>query len=440
MILQCDAFTLELGTLHLSGDGFSLSGGQIAHIHGLSGSGVNDLLLLIAGLQNIRGQTSPAQGKKVIRTPKYVSIEKLMFLRLLSKPLYEYPDQERARLVGVIFENPELFIVGRNVLEDFQYAFAALGYPPPDNRLLKEYGLYEKTLRRTEHLSGGEQHRLNCASALTLGHKLIIADFSYSNLDADFLKTLYSYLIKSAKGETALIVHGLPRNPSFNAASMSLVVEDGKLSLKDPDPNIFPTSDEERRRLTHAFQSRSIGSGAVLKVDGLCRSGVTQPVFFDIKENEIVQIWGQNGCGKTTLGKSIVGIFKKFDGTFSLDSGVEPVLCLQNPERQFIEMSVIREMPDKELLQFIDISEKDWNTHPRSLCRAKQKLLGTLLTLRRSKGLTILDEPTSGLDFPSKLTFIKLLNKFSDRAVLIFTHDEAIADIGRKLAWEGITS
>ena len=39
------------------------------------------------------------------------------------------------------------------------------------------------------------------------------------------------------------------------------------------------------------------------------------------RENEFVAILGQSGCGKTTLGKSIIQLVKATDGTMMYDFG-----------------------------------------------------------------------------------------------------------------------
>lgn len=440
-IVRFDKFSLTLNKKSLSSEPLALAAGDKAYLLGLSDSGVTEFLFLVSGLLNLRGSTSPASKNQLVRTTQIVPVDQLGFVKLLDKPLYSYSNSERSKLIGFIFENPELFAIGRNVTEDFQYSFAAVGKPLPDPRHLKKYGLFDIRDRETEVLSGGEQHRLNCASVLELGHKFIIADFSYSNLDLDFLQQVVALLHESAQNGSALLIHGLPMHSDVNGHIRTFVMSNGRLAEASPDPNLFPTVEASIERLSLQFCNRSAGSRTILDVDRLVgRIGITRPVTFKIFEGEVAQIWGQNGCGKTTLAKTIVRSLKPDAGSFQLAEGVFPVMCFQNPERLFIESSIWKELPDAGELQFIGIDDPEWYAHPRSLSRAKQKLLGTLLALKRSRGLTILDEPTSGLDFPSKLKFIDILNRYDSHTTLIITHDPALRHIGRTIRWEEIAS
>lgn len=440
-IINFDNFNLQLSNISLSGGPISIAGGDVCHLFGLSGSGVTEFLLLASGLLNMRGITSPAAKNHLVRTTQFIPNDQLAFVELQEKPLYSYSNGERSRLIGFIFENPELFTIGRTVIEDFQYSFAAIEKKLPYPGLLRKYGLYDIRDRETQVLSGGEQHRLNCASVLELGHIFIIADFSYSNLDQDFLQEVLGLLHEKANQGSALLIHGLPPPLKPSRTNRTFVISNGNLTESNPDPSLFPNPDAALQQLSQLFQKRSESSTAVLKVHNLVgRRGVTRPISFEIHEREVVRIWGPNGCGKTTLAKILVNTIREDAGSYQLANGVFPALCFQNPERLFIESSIWKELPDCNELSSIGIPEAQWSAHPRSLSRSKQKLLGTLLAFKRSSQFAILDEPTSGLDFPSKLKFVEILNRHPNHTVLIITHDPALDSIGRRIRWEDITS
>lgn len=435
---SCNKFNINLINNNISGDGFKIQPGEIIYMYGLSESGMSDLLLLFAGLHNLRGLTKPTDGKKLIREPNSIPIEDLSFLQLLEKPLYEYSYEERARNIGTIFENPDLYILGRDVLEDFYFTHSSLGLKLPDLRVLKQFGLYEKVYRKTDQLSGGEKHRLNCASIFTLSPKLIIADFSYSNLDSEFISYFYELIKTHPFSEISYIIYGLPNHTEMQIESRKFVLDNNQLKEKEPDPTEFPSVKEEEKIIRDLYKNRTIIDSEVLNVNSLGRlNRITQPVSFSMKRNEILQIWGPNGCGKTSVGKILIEILKEYVGTFHFN-GVRPSISMQNPERQFIDSKIIKEMPDESLLELAGIKETEYNSHPLSLSRSKQKLLSIILAFSRSKEFVILDEPTSGMDFPAKKLFINILNHFNSHSVLIFTHDESLQSIGKLAYWKDI--
>lgn len=74
--------------------------------------------------------------------------------------------------------------------------------------LLKDVGLGEKTHRRANHLSGGEQQRVAVARALANNPTLLLADEPTGNLDAQNSELVFDLIRKLAheKGQSALVV------------------------------------------------------------------------------------------------------------------------------------------------------------------------------------------------------------------------------------------
>lgn len=441
-VLSCEPFDLQLAGLRLQSDGFRLPKGTINVMHGMGGSGINEFLMLLAGLQTARMSSRPATGASIVREKVSVPLEDLRFLKLYGEPIHEIHPEERVRRIGFVFENPELFTVGRTVLEDFQYTFAATKQDLPEPQGLRAYDLYEKRHRHTELLSGGEQHRLNCASVLEMARDLIIADFSYSNLDPDFLDVGVKWFRERAERGTTILVHGLPQLLGPERGGISLMVMDGRIRVATDRPaDLFPDLVKEKEILETLYGRRAGSGKTILDIKHVGRmDGVTQPASFTVSAGEVVQLRGPNGCGKTSLGRMIAGQLRDYVGEIWKRNGLRPSLCLQFPERLFIEGSVFEEIPDENLRATLDLTGSELAGHPRKLGRAKQKLLGAAVALSHGRGLTVLDEPTSGMDFPTKKTFMKLLAAHEDQAVIIINHDPALFDVGRVLKWEDITT
>jgi len=440
-ILTCERFAVDLGKQVYKGEEFTIAPGQIAHIFALSEFRAQDFLYLIAGLQHSRGLTLPATTNSLRRTDLEVTAEKLDFILLRDKPIYSYTPLERARLVGMVYENPEVAIIGNMVIEDFWYSFAAID--SFDRHLpaavLQRYGLYEKLNRPTDVLSGGERHRLNCACALELEPNLLIGDFSASNLDKDFLKDFLLWIKEFINRGNAVLLTGLSVDElRIFGEYTPLRVQNETIEIGDHDPEFFKSRAEENKILKAYLKDRRKDGQPLVKVNNLHIPGRTQPISFDIAENEILIVEGPNGCGKTTLGHILAGRIhrRNYVGDFEFEEKINPALCLQHPERSFVWLTVERELPHKDLLKICGISEEQWQAHPRKLSRAQQKLLSVAVTLSNSSRFAILDEPTCGMDFPAKLKFVELLNYFRDMTILIFTHDAALDNFCRTIRYQ----
>lgn len=440
-VLHSDSFSITTENCTFISDGFSLRRGEIGVLYGLSSERIQDFLYLIGGLINQRGITRPAEPGKLVRETFLVPEEQLKTINFLGQPLYSYSSFERASYIGFIFENPELFIIGNTVIEEFKYSFAALRKEAPSPHVLERYNLYRKVDLKTESLSGGERHRLNCAAVFELSQNLVIADFSNSNLDADFTEKVVEWFQDLViLQQRAVFLTGIHAEKFTRVNPVKYFIQDGYIEVREPDGKLFPSEQEERRELQSKFKARDLGTNIVLEVKSLHLIGVTPPVSFQLKERELLVVKGPNGCGKTTLGKILTRRIQKGIGGTFWPKDNKPVMSLQYPERFFVMKSVHKELPNEELLNLCGIDPDLWGNHPRSLSRAQQKLLSIVMSLEWSEGYAILDEPTSGMDFLAKKRFVGILNKFSEKAIIIITHDTAISFEGLTRDWKDITS
>jgi|SRR5215831_2530751 len=443
VLLHSDPFQLGTDYGALSSGGFSLARNEIGILHALSSEKAAEFLYLISGLYNKRVLTKPARKGTLIREEIKVLVEDLSFLRFGANLLYEFSKDNvaRARKIGFIFENPELFIMGNTVIEEFRYGFAAAGKSPLPSQALERYGFGDnKILRQTEFLSGGEHHRLNCAAVLELKPDLLVADFSSSNLDPEFTTALINWLEDLALQGSSIFLTGLHPTRFRRLIPKSYVLENGVFSQRPPAQGLFPDSAEERQSLSSLLKPRDVGTSNVLEVKSVGVPMITSPVSLNLRERELLILNGPNGSGKTTLGKILTKRMKRgFTGSF-WPNDARPVMSLQYPDRSFVMTRVIDALPNRELLDMCGITEDQDLVHPRRLPRSQQKLLAVAITLSLSSTYAILDEPTSGMDFPSKKRFISLLNYFADKGILMITHDEAISFDGMTREWVDLIS
>ena len=100
----------------------------------------------------------------------------------------EYPTREMAKVVGMVFDNPEYQMTQTSVAEEVALGLENLGIPSVEmpaivNDALETVGLSGLQERSPFALSGGQQQRLAIASALAMKPEIFVMDEPTSNID-----------------------------------------------------------------------------------------------------------------------------------------------------------------------------------------------------------------------------------------------------------------
>lgn len=181
---------------------------------------------------------------------------------------------------------------------------------------------------------------------------------------------------------------------------------------------------------------------------------VLRGVSFNIEPGKIVGLLGPNGCGKTSMIKSIVGLINDYEGEI-LINGEKPGVDSKNaiaylPEKNFLPAwmtpkAAINYMADfyknfnkdkaYEMLRAFDLDEKQ---KIKTMSKGQQEKVQLLLVMSREAQLYILDEPLGGVD-PVARDFILetiMKNHLANSTILLSTHliydIEGILDRDRK--------
>ncbi len=439
MLLKLPAFDVTFDGSQISGSDVTLQQGDLIELHGLSGAGCETFLLLLGGLIPSLTRTEPSAKGKIVRPTIRIAPEDLPPVRFDDSPLHGMDEVDRASTVGIVFGEPELFILGETVWEEFRYGFSAVNRNAPRINALERYGLYGKQNLRTETLSCGEQHRLNWACFLELRPPVVLADLSSANLDSEFLDHLRSWLI-GRRGSQIAVVHGVPRGHFGNAATQ-WHFNDGILHQGPPDDDDIPHRNAARDLLTEEFRARQTRDPVKLQVAELCRDEVTGPVSFNLHEREVLRISGPNGVGKTTLGKILTGQIRRVEvngGTIPLVRSMKAAMSFQYPGRAFLAPNLRLELSDPQVVDICEFSDTELAAEPRSLPFSRQKLAASAIALSIAEDFAVLDEPTAGMDFHDKLRLVRLLNHRNELSSIIISHDLEIEAIGRSITWDEI--
>ena len=164
-------------------------------------------------------------------------------------------------------------------------------------------------------------------------------------------------------------------------------------------------------------------------------------VNFNLKVGGILEIFGRNGVGKTSLIKTIFGVENEkaeiYDGKISLDESARVGIYSQEIGSEFFEMNLKDAIEKIYLDQNISITEEkiyrilhqylfsteDFETPIRELSGGQKARFQLIKMLSNEPQILILDEPTSHLDLPSIEELERALKNYSG-AIIFVSHDD----------------
>jgi oligopeptide/dipeptide ABC transporter ATP-binding protein len=181
-------------------------------------------------------------------------------------------------------------------------------------------------------------------------------------------------------------------------------------------------------------------------------------VSFDVETGEVVGVVGESGCGKSTVGKCIVGLHEPTQGQVlwndkdlallkkdeKRDIRREFQMVFQNPfsalnPRQKIkdvlleplEVHSLLKLSErlafvKELMIRVGLSETDLLKYPHEFSGGQRQRIGIARALACQPSLIVLDEPVSSLDVSVQASILNLLVKLNrDQKIsyLFISHD-----------------
>ena len=434
--------------------GGSIPAGRCVVLCGGSGCGKSTLLRCINGL-----------------IPQFYEGELKGFCRLNGQDTAGMSIGEIGELAASVFQDPRSQFFTVNSSNEVAFGLENHGLPQDKIRqrvdeAFRVFHLERLKCRNVYELSSGERQLISILSAWAMDTDIFLLDEPTANLDFAATQQLKEILLALKRQGKTLLLSEHRLYYLTDIADEYWVMSDGEVKGKYTAAEAKAFSAEQRQALS--LRTLDLTKITVAEKEplpktaptALCVSDVRYTygrkagdtlsgVSFSVREHEIVGIVGANGCGKTTIGKLIAGLYRPSDGQISLfgksqkPKGLQKqvLFILQEAEFQFFTNSVLHELqyghavtPEFEakteaLLKSMDM----WDCrdrHPFSLSGGQMQRLTLMMAYLSDKPIVILDEPTAGQDAESLARCAELIREMRrEKTVLIITHDlELIAD------------
>jgi energy-coupling factor transport system ATP-binding protein len=225
---QSSRVALELDSVHyaypggteaLAGVSMEVREGELVAIVGHNGSGKTTLV------RHMNGLLRPSSGS----------------VRVFGRDTKKADVADLARLVGIVFQNPDHQIFKETVEREVMFAPLTMGFAPEEARraattAMESVGISHLSLRNPLSLSGGERKRVAVASVLSYGPRVLVLDEPTVGQDArnrELLRRIIRDLVSS--GRTVIVVtHDLdfiwPLDPRTIVIRSGRILADTRLS------------------------------------------------------------------------------------------------------------------------------------------------------------------------------------------------------------------
>lgn len=432
----------------------NIPAGRCVVLCGGSGCGKSTLLRCLNGL-----------------TPQFYEGELTGFCRLDGHGTADLSIGEIGELAASVFQDPRSQFFTVNSSNEVAFGLENHGLPQEKIRdrvdeAFRTFHLEHLKNRNVYELSSGERQLISILSAWAMDTDIFLLDEPTANLDFVATQQLRNILLELKKQGKTLLLSEHRLYYLADIADEYWIMANGEIKHKytaEKAKSLSPlqlhtlslrtldleqiTVSERPPQPENMPQALSVSD---LRYEyGRKNRAILSDVNFSVCTHEIVGLVGANGCGKTTLGKLIAGLYHSTGGEISLFGKAQKpkqlqkqvLFIMQEAEFQFFTNSVLHELQyghkitaefekkTETLLKSMDMWECR-DRHPFSLSGGQMQRLTLMMAYLSDKPIVILDEPTAGQDAESLKRCAELIREMGkEKTVLIITHDlELIAD------------
>lgn len=370
--------------------------------------------------------------------------------------------------IGSVFQNPRSQFFSLDTDSEIVFGMENKGMPYQVMRNRYQQTIQELRIEKLKNrnlfdLSGGQKQTIAFASVYALNPDIFVLDEPSSNLDPDAIQELRRllllikeqgktivvsehrlYFLNGIADRIVLMEHGRLKQ-SWSARDFALLSAEQvrELGLRSYTPTKLELSETvSARNDTPSVEAKDLEIGYEKG------KPVAKHLNFRVYPGEIVGVVGKNGCGKSTLARTLCGLQKELCGEILYKNSKVPVkrrirkayLVMQDPDYQLFTDSVYEEL----LLALSDQKDKDETLidnilkelnltiykerHPMSLSGGQKQRTAIGVAALRDAEVLIFDEPTSGLDYKNMESVAVILRALAKKgkAILVISHDNEL--------------
>ena len=314
-------------------------------------------------------------------------------------------------------------------------------------------------------LSGGQQKRVALANVLITDPDLLILDEPTNHLDLEMIEWLEGYLNRGNKtllmvthdrfflDRVCNIILELDDNTIYTyRGNYSYYLEKRKARYREEafyDLERIAKQRIEERQLRLKSRNVYIGSKIfecqyVSKAfhDSEKETVILKDFYYNFARFEKMGVVGNNGTGKSTFIKMLLGIVQPDSGRFDIGDTVrfgyfsqeglkfneqQKVIDIIKDIAEYIDLGGGRHMTASQFLQYFMFTAQQQQNYVYKLSGGEKRKLYLCTVLMRNPNFLVLDEPTNDLDIQTLQVLEEYLQDFPG-CVIVVSHDRYFMD------------
>ena len=162
-------------------------------------------------------------------------------------------------------------------------------------------------------------------------------------------------------------------------------------------------------------------------------------VSFDIKQGDIVAVYGGNGSGKSSLIKVLLGLHHEYSGVVKLASNLKISYIPQDTSNltaslnEYIRKQGVDETLCKTILRKLDFARELFETDMKNYSDGQKKKVLIAVSLSKPAHIFVWDEPLNYIDVISRIQIEEII-KGANPTLIFVEHDKRfVEDIANKI-------
>ena len=166
---------------------------------------------------------------------------------------------------------------------------------------------------------------------------------------------------------------------------------------------------------------------------------ILRNISFDIKQGDIVAIYGGNGSGKSSLIKILLGLHHEYSGDVKLASNLKMSYIPQDTSNlagslnEYIHKQGVDETLCKTILRKLDFARELFEMDMKNYSDGQKKKVLIAVSLSKPVHIFVWDEPLNYIDVISRIQIEEII-KEANPTLLFVEHDKRfVEDIANKI-------